>query len=64
MNFIITKLVNPINKHITWRVSPADNFFTTLLVLKPHDLKDLLQQIIDQDIPIARFLKYLLQQCP
>jgi len=61
MNFTITKLINPINKHITWRISPADNFFTTLLVLKPHDLKDLLQQIIDQDISIALYLKSLLQ---
>jgi len=61
MNFIITKLVNPINKHITWRVSPADNFFATLLVLKPHDLIELLHQIIDQDSSIANHLKSLLQ---
>ena len=61
MNFIITKLVNPINKHITWRVSPADNFFITLLILKPHDLIELLRQIIDQDSSIANHLKSLLQ---
>jgi len=60
MNFIITRLINPINKHITWRISPADNFFTTLLVLKPHDLEELLRQIIDQDPSIYNRLKSLL----
>lgn len=61
MNFIITKIVNKNEGFISWRVHPIGDFYKTLLIIKQHDLKDLLIQIIDQDPSITHFLTTLLK---
>ena len=61
MNFIITKIQSTNEYTVTWRIHPSGNFYKTIVILKQHDLKDLLIQIIDQSPSTVNFLKTLLK---
>ena len=62
MNFVITKIVNRKDNLDSWRIHPIGDFYKTLLIIKHHDLKDILTQIVYKDPSITHFLKTLLKE--
>ena len=62
MNYIITRIETTKDKLVSWRINPIGDHYTTNLILKDNDLRDLLIQIIDQDKNLTDYLYHLIQK--